>query len=135
MGGTSAKAKGLAQICWERRLIDDKPSKFTKTKLINLIKECHDFKSELSLVEWVAKQYGWMVMFSAKGHPEIAGVGIAYLWAVSKNWMQGIPLAERKGRERFDSCFKLCLTPADAAAYRIRIALAILHGAAALLLP
>ena len=105
--GWLGTAKGLAQICWERRLIDgrDKPSKYTKTELKNLIAECHDFKTELSLVEWLAKQYGWQVMFSPKGHPEIAGIGIEYLWAVAKNWLQSMPLADRKGREKFDAAF------------------------------
>jgi hypothetical protein len=44
------------------------------------------------------------VRFSPKCHPEIAGAGIEYVWAVAKGWLRIlIPLKNRKGREDFDN--------------------------------
>ena len=102
------KPKGLEQICWEHQLIssDHHDSKdYNKLNLLKLLSKCHDFKNEISLVEWIAQEHGWKVIFSPKAHPEIMGCGIEYAWAVSKNCLQLVPLEERKGRDNFDEQF------------------------------
>ena len=108
--GWLAKPKGMLQLCWERRLIagDAKPSQYTNAQLKTLLSACNDFKTELTLVAWVTRERGYKVIFSPKAHPEVAGVGIEYVWACSKGWIQMIPLADRKGREKFDAVFKDC---------------------------
>ena len=69
------------------------------------------------MLEWVAEQYGWMVKFSPKCHPEIAGLGIEYDWATSKGELNRTPLSDRKGYDKFrdvalSHCFsKKVLTP------------------------
>ncbi|CAB9531571.1 hypothetical protein SEMRO_3688_G350320.1 [Seminavis robusta] len=120
--------KGALQMCIERGLVDlelvkrrkghymmpgrkDAEGKLIEgTSLRMLLQGCDDFKKEISMLEWVAKQYGWRVIFSPKCHPEIAGVGIEYVWSVSKNCLVRIPLPQRKGKDRFtkqvlDVCF------------------------------
>ena len=123
--GWSGKAKGMAQVCWERRLIphDSKKTTYTKGQLKALLSSCHDFQNELTLVEWIADQRGWKIIFSPKAHPEIAGVGIEYLWAVCKQWLLMIPLEDRKGREKFDEKFAECFG-------RDRLALSTVRGCA-----
>jgi hypothetical protein len=107
-GWVNKKPKGLLQLCRERRLIevDCKKGNYTKADLKNRLMNCQDFKTELTLVEWVARKRGWQVLFSPKAHPEIAGVGIEYVWAVAKGRLKLVPLDERKGRERFDTAFQ-----------------------------
>ncbi|CAB9523729.1 unknown protein [Seminavis robusta] len=120
--------KGALQMCIERGLVDlelvkrrkghytmpgrkDAKGKLIEgTSLRMLLQGCDDFKKEISMLEWVAEQYGWRVIFSPKCHPEIAGVGIEYVWSVSKNCLVRIPLPQRKGKDRFtkqvlDVCF------------------------------
>ena len=108
--GWIGKAKGLLQLCWERRLIEfDAPKGvYNKAQLKEALEQCHDFKTEVSLVEFVARQRGWLVIFSPKAHPEVAGVGIEYIWAACKNWLHMVPLEERKGRDNFDRAFHEC---------------------------
>jgi hypothetical protein len=111
--------KGALQLCIERGLVDlsrvkknkgyytmdgrkDKDGNLIEgTSLRQLLEECPDFKQEVSMLEWVAKQCGWRVVFSPKCHPEIAGVGIEYVWSVAKNCLMRIPLKDRKGKEKF----------------------------------
>ncbi|CAB9529307.1 unknown protein [Seminavis robusta] len=122
--------KGALQLCIERGLIDlsnvtkKKKSYYTMdgrkdprnpghiiegTSLRLLLEQCDDFRREVSMLEWVAKQYNWRVLFSPKCHPEIAGVGIEYDWSVAKNKLMRIPLAERKGKDKFlDKVLNVC---------------------------
>ena len=90
--GYAGKAKGIAHVLWERGLWikgmklllkeDDigYPHRSAKTVLAN----CDDFKAEVGAMEELIQSYGHIVMFSRKGHPEIAGAGIEFDWGVSK---------------------------------------------------
>ena len=81
------------------------------TSLRSLLDACPDFQNEVSMIEWVAEQYGWRVLFSPKCHPEIAGIGIEYDWATSKNDLNSIPLSDRKGVEKFkDKVLNRCFS-------------------------
>ncbi|CAB9524134.1 unknown protein [Seminavis robusta] len=121
--------KGALQLCIERGLIDlrnvtkKKKSYYTMdgqkdprnpgniiegTSLRLLLEQCDDFRKEVSMLEWVANQYDWRVLFSPKCHPEITGVGIEYDWSVAKNKLR-IPLADRKGKDKFvDKVLNVC---------------------------
>jgi hypothetical protein len=110
--GWLGEPKGLAQILAERGLIDvRRPYGFySKAQLQDLLGECEDFKNEISLLEWVAKKYGWTVIFSAKGYPDDAGFGIEYDWACSKNHISLTPLADRKGADKLRACFDVAFS-------------------------
>lgn len=105
--GWEGQAKGSAQLCMERGLIDAKRpySVYLKAQLLALLSACSDFANEKCLMEWVAEKYGWQVVFSAKGYCDVAGFGIEYHWAVSKNYLHRIPLSDRTGYDKFRAVF------------------------------
>ena len=49
-----------------------------------VLANCEDFREETGAMEDLVASYGNIVLFSPKGHPEIAGAGIEYDWGVSK---------------------------------------------------
>lgn len=50
----------------------------------DVLGNCEYFREEISAMKDLIQSYGNIVLFSAKGHPEIAGSGIEYYWVVSK---------------------------------------------------
>jgi hypothetical protein len=110
--GWMGKPKGLLQICYERGLIDGSlhKSAYSKAQLQEILLDCDDFKNEISLLEWVGKERGIEIIFSAKAYPDDAGFGIEYNWAVAKNKLSAMPLSERKGAEKFKKAFEHCFS-------------------------
>jgi hypothetical protein len=110
--GWMGKPKGLLQICCERGLINGSLNKsaYSKYELQTLLGNCDDFKNEISLLEWVGQKRGIKIIFSAKGYPDTAGFGVEYDWAVGKNKLSSIPLADRKGAEKFKVAFEHCFS-------------------------
>jgi hypothetical protein len=45
-----------------------------------------------------------------KCHCEIAGEGIEYTWAHSKNYIRNILLDKKRGKENFKACVRHCLS-------------------------
>ena len=92
MKGYSGKAKGLAQVFWERGLwktrmkkelnIDD--NNFLDLCARTTLDNCHDFREKIGAMENLVLSRSHTCLFSPKGYPEIAGVGIEYNWGVSK---------------------------------------------------
>ena len=62
--------------------VDDKkvPDICASTTLDN----CHNFREKIGTMKHLVLSRGHICLFSSKGHPEIAGVGIEYDWGVSK---------------------------------------------------
>lgn len=58
-----------------------------------------DFKKEITLLQFRATQLNVRVECSPKYHPEIAGEGIEYCWALAKNTYRGYPLRDKKKRD------------------------------------
>ena len=110
--GWEGKPKGLLQVLWERGWIDDTDGKAynnytiagrknefnliqTETSLKFLMASCTDFEEEETMLQSMASKMGVLVDRSPKCHCEIAGEGIEYSWALSKNHYQSI-LLDRK---------------------------------------
>ena len=127
--GWVGKAKGAFQLCYERGLIqleDDRIKSYKAClmddkvgedgeKILGLrslvLDNCGDFEAETTMLEYVASKYGWKVEFSPVCTPEIAGIGIEYDWASSKNSLNRIPLSDRKGYSQFKSkCLDKCFS-------------------------
>ena len=90
--GYAGKAKGVKQILWEQglwvtamkfKLASDHSEYFTMSAQ-DVLANCEDFKEEIGAMQELIQSYGNIVLFSQKGHPEIAGAGIEYDWGVSK---------------------------------------------------
>ncbi len=90
--GYAGQAKGMKQILWERglwregmkgKLDSDDPS-YPDMSALAVLANCEDFRQETGAMEDLVASYGNIVLFSPKGHPEIAGAGIEYDWGVSK---------------------------------------------------
>lgn len=109
---------GLYHCAAERGLIDSTRGvrHYSKDFLANLIGRCPDFKNEICLLEWIGRERGWIMKYSAKGYPCVAGRGVEYIWALVKNYIRRIPLSDRKGAEKFEEVFfraisEIVLTP------------------------
>ena len=122
--GWMGKPKGMLQILRERGFIDFEGKEMKAvvsyytvdgrkindsendiiegTSLRQLIKNLPDFKEELTLLQFRAKQLGVSLVCSPKYHPEIAGEGIEYAWGCSKNAYRRYSIKEKKkSKERF----------------------------------
>ena len=124
--GWVGKAKGALQVLFERGWIDpDNICKYTGkgvkhtdvlcTKLddnpysINaLMQKQDDFWSEMTLLQYHASKLGVALERSPKCHPEIAGEGIEYGWALSKMNYQRSPMSEKNNKESFRKLVKKC---------------------------
>ncbi len=80
--GYVGKAKGLRQVLNERGY--DVVSLKCKAAIVKILAEAPDFRDELTLVEEVLVPRGHILIKSPKCHPEVAGLGIEYLWGRSK---------------------------------------------------
>jgi hypothetical protein len=54
------------------------------TSLRHMLERCHDFKMEISRLQFVGLGLGVRVGMTPKAHPEIAGMGIEYTWGFGK---------------------------------------------------
>ena len=94
------KPKGLNQVAWERGLLD--PSRtYTKHNLVDILKKCTDFENAETNLQMIARSLGVTAERTPKFHCEMAGEGIEYDWAFSKQKYRCRPLADKKGRTRF----------------------------------
>jgi len=98
--GWEGKAKGILQILWEHRLIDELNYKsFTLgsqknpvtgqvdelTSLHAILAKCADFQNELSALQVLGRDIGVVVNSTPKYHPKLAGKGIDYCWGHAKD--------------------------------------------------
>ena len=115
----------MLQLLWEREWID--PSKNVRDYTVNgkkikknsdeiipgsslkkLIKNLPDFKEEITLLQYRAKQLGVEIRCSPKYHPEIAGEAIEFCWASSKNNYRRSKLKDKRTKEKFISLVNEC---------------------------
>ena len=90
--GYAGKAKGVAQVLWERGLwvegmkmkLDVDDPDYPELSASTVLANCEDFREEVGAMEKLVASEGHICLFSSKGHPEIAGAGIEYDWGVSK---------------------------------------------------
>lgn len=119
--GWLGKPKGLLQILWETGWVDGNEYKgaalyeyYNKegkkdaagnlipgTNLVAILQERHDFKNELTMMEYVGKRCGLIVKMSPKCHCEIAGESIEVVWGIGKVRLRRIPHSDRDTAEKF----------------------------------
>ena len=82
--GYPGKAKGAKQILWERGLWKTKMRKtlpsdhpeYPEMSALDVLGNCEDFREEIGAMQDLVQLYGNIVLFSSKGHQEIAGADI-----------------------------------------------------------
>jgi hypothetical protein len=109
------KTKGSLQILYKRGFIDpDNIGQYTdkgtvgnmglldeSTSLKLLLQKQPDFSTELTLLQFYREKMGVLVDRTPKCHPEIAGEGIEYLWALAKLYYHNQPLSRKRSKKKF----------------------------------
>ena len=75
---------GLMEVLYRRGYIDKNAKLQTDVEARKIAIATPDFKNEKSEIESAMDTLGIRVVFTPKGHCEIAGRGIEYLWGISK---------------------------------------------------
>jgi hypothetical protein len=128
------KPKGSLQILYERGWIDPTDvKKYTeKGRLdemgipienmsINLLMQKQmDFVSELTLLQYYGRQMGVSIDRTPKCHPEIAGDGIEYVWALAKLFYRYQPISRKKNKEFFRLLVEESLSVGNLTLSRVR---------------
>ncbi len=121
--GWLGKPKGSFQVLYERGWIDiTKIRKYTEKGKVNemgildesfstsqLIKKQPDFIGELTLPQYYAKKMGATADRSPKCHPEIAGEGIEYVWALAKLYYRAKPIERKRTKKKYRELVDECL--------------------------
>jgi hypothetical protein len=122
--GWEGRPKGMLQILWERGWIDDRRlndytvngkkdalgTTINETSLKYLLGNCEDFINEESMLQYYGRMMGVAVDRTPKCHCELAGEGIEYSWAASKNKYRRFPVSQKKGKEQFRKLVSECLS-------------------------
>jgi hypothetical protein len=129
------KPKGSLQILYERGFIDpNNIGQYTdkgrvgemgmleeNTSLKMLLQKQPDFSSELTLLQFYAEKMGVKADRTPKCHPEIAGEGIEYLWALAKLYYRCQPLSRKRSKKKFRELVDECLSVANLTLVRSRM--------------
>ena len=67
-----------------------------------------DFKQEITLLQFRAKQLGVSIDCSLKFHPEIAGEGIEFCWGLSKKSYRKYSIEEKRTKCKYLDLVKRC---------------------------
>ena len=78
------------------------------TSIKKLIERQQDFISELTLLQYHSQQLGVVLDRSPKCHPEIAGEGIEYLWALAKLHYRSQRIERKRGKDKFHQLVVEC---------------------------
>ncbi len=118
------KSKGLLQVLWDGGFIDEmiiEKYKLTgknddfgivdnSTSLRHMITMCSNFLHEQGMMEFIGRKVGVEVILTPKCHAELAGKGVEYMWACSKNHYRNLSLTEKKGKDKFTEAVRKCLS-------------------------
>jgi hypothetical protein len=74
-----------------------------ETSINMLMKKQSDFLHELTLLQYHGQKLGVQVDGTPKCHPEMAGEGIEYLWALTKLYYRCAPLSAKRTKKDFKS--------------------------------
>ena len=122
--GWEGNPKGLAQVLWERGLIDGTNLKQYSltgkkdelgvlditTSLKHIMGMCHDFLNEEGMLQHIANHLSVKVMLTPKCRAELAGEGIEYLWGQAKGTYRSLSLNQKKGKDIFKTSIQYCLS-------------------------
>ncbi len=81
-----------------------------ETSLKYLLGNCEDFINEESMLQYYGRMMGITIDRTPKCHCELAGEGIEYSWAASKNKYRRFPLSQKKGKDKFQKLVSECLS-------------------------
>ena len=112
--------KGALQILFERGWIDPlnihrysakgkAGSGGVEFSVNELMQKQSDYTTEMTLLQYHASLLGVTLERSPKCHPEIAGEGIEYAWALSKMEYRRSPIVEKKSKDGFLKLVRKCL--------------------------
>ena len=126
--GWSNKPKGMLQILYERGFINPTMTKqevlryytivgrkdasgnyILGTSPRKIIENLPDFKAEITLLQYRAKQLGVEVDCSPKYHCEIAGDAIEYCWGLSKNKYGVVSISRKRTKEKYQNLIMECI--------------------------
>ena len=66
------------------------------TSLRHIVANLPDFKQEITLLQFRAKQLGVSIDCTPKFHPEIAGEGVEFCWGLSKIHIENAVLRRKE---------------------------------------
>ena len=90
-------------------MLDDNNDLVEELSMEHIMANCLDFANEKSQLEFVCEQLGARALFTTKYHAEMAGEGVEYSWAHSKNTYRGVSLSKKKGKTNFTATVKSCI--------------------------
>jgi hypothetical protein len=122
--GWVGKPKGAFQILYKRGWINpSKPRDYTEKgkmdEMGNIIENSSinllmmkqtDFASELTLLQYHGNRLGVIIDCTPKCHPELAGEGIEYIWALAKLYYRHKPLSQKRSKDSFRGLVNYCLS-------------------------
>ncbi len=122
------------QELWERGLIDgnnlkryalagkkdDLGTVDDSTNLRHIMGMCFDFLNEVGMMPHIAKEISAVVLLMPKCHTELAGEGVEYLWACSKDAYRSMTLRQKKGKDYFKASVRHGLSEEVITKVRIR---------------
>ena len=129
--GWCGKPKGSLQVLYERGWIDrSKLSLYTLNwskvesiavgdvtgcsySISALMKLQAYFVNELTLLQFHTQKLGASIDRSPKCHPELAGEGIEYAWALAKLRYRRAPMSEKRNKSKFFSLVRVSTNPMD----------------------
>ena len=132
MEGWNMKPKGALQVLYERGWIDvSKVMLYTANgvkdvrlaqndvtgcsfSIKSLMKLQSDFINEVTLLQHHIQKLGASVDRSPKCHPELAGEGIEYVWALAKLRYRRAPMNKKRNKENFIKLVRECTNSFDA---------------------
>jgi hypothetical protein len=115
--GWANRSKGAFQVLYKHGWIDphnykqytekgqvgDMGMVLEETSIDMLMKKQSDFLHELTLLQYYGQKLGVQVYRTPKCHPEMAGEGIEYLWALAKLYYRYAPLSAKRAKKDFKS--------------------------------
>ena len=72
-----------------------------------------DFINEITLLQFHARQIGVDIDRTPKCHPEMAGEGIEYAWALAKLKYRRSPIAAKRTKQKFRNLVQECTDPLE----------------------
>jgi hypothetical protein len=133
--GWVGKAKGALQVLFERGWVEEAKWKEYTTKgkknemgfldktksLKSLMEKQSDFSTELTLLQYYAQEMGVKVDRTPKCHPEIAGEGIEYIWALAKLYYRMKPIQSKRTKGKFRLLVQECLSLTNLTKHSVRM--------------
>ena len=110
MNSVSSKGRDKGNSSVGSVVVDPTGCCFSLRKLMKLQR---DFLNEITLLQYHAKLLGVDLDRTPKCHPEIAGEGIEYVWALSKLFYRQAPLKDKRNKCEFKNLVRKSTDPSS----------------------